>query len=413
MNGIRYAFVDFETEVATKKAFSSIPNQFWFGMSTPLQVRYRFDKTSLPSFDAPIRRPSNDSSSSDLDYRTIHVSNLPHNINKPEIESVLSKIGHIHRIKIFQRAVEKKSSVFVTFKSTEKAKSARLFLETHKLPFKEMKESLEVEYPAQDISRNPPSFTLPGQTGGPLTLSKKARKLLAAENRIVYVRSLEPLDYATLKAGLEIIGPCEVYITKVDSPSTAFVEFATPGYCSTALAEKAMGATLPRHKRVDFPNDPNYTEVDLKEFLSSIADIKTVSEPTAEVTTVEFITALGAAKAIVHCRSVAFKGVKILADYTPSVKPEDGIDESVASQEGLDDKLCKDDKYDVDSETISLEVLEKPLKELDIGAPPLEEIIAMDVISLESLTHEIIESNGQDDMEDNGVISLSDLQSQI
>lgn len=37
---------------------------------------------------------------------------------------------------------------------------------------------------------------------------------------------------------------------------------------------------------------------------------------------VEFVTAVGAAKGIVHCRSVKFRGeFYIDADYSPSVKP--------------------------------------------------------------------------------------------
>jgi hypothetical protein len=43
-------------------------------MTSPLQVRYRYDKNAIPSFD---QAPSNE-----LDVRTIHIQNLPHNINK-------------------------------------------------------------------------------------------------------------------------------------------------------------------------------------------------------------------------------------------------------------------------------------------------------------------------------------------
>jgi hypothetical protein len=73
-NGIRYCFVDFDSLYDTQKAYQQIPEHFYFGMTSPLQVRYRYDKNAIPSFD---QAPSNE-----LDVRTIHIQNLPHNINK-------------------------------------------------------------------------------------------------------------------------------------------------------------------------------------------------------------------------------------------------------------------------------------------------------------------------------------------
>lgn len=107
------------------------------------------------------------------------------------------------------------------------------------LVFKEMNEPLEVEYPAQDVSRHPPVFAT--EPGSVPTLSKKARKLLAASNTIAYARSQEyPLDHIQLQKELSIHGPNLVYITKTGIPSTAFIKFQTPKACAEALGAKVI-----------------------------------------------------------------------------------------------------------------------------------------------------------------------------
>ncbi|KAJ3271682.1 hypothetical protein HDV01_006461 [Terramyces sp. JEL0728] len=322
-NGIKYAFIDYELTSSVNQAFQGIPEKCWFDLSTPLQVRLRYDKSNQPSFDTPERRNSFDSTSSEaLDYKSIHIYNVPHNINKPEIENVLSTAGQIVRIKIYQRSIEKKASVFVAFKTAGQAKNATQYLNEHNLIFNEMKEPLQVEYPAQDITHRPPTFATTLQSS---TLSKKARKQLAAENCIVYVRSMEPLIPNILQEGMSIHGNCSVFITKTDSPSTAFIRFDTPQACAAALAEKTMGATLPRHKRVDMPVT-DYSDELLYKYFENFAEIKQITRENTvatNITTIEFLTALGAAKAIVKLRSSGIDNQIVFADYTPSAKIEE------------------------------------------------------------------------------------------
>ncbi|KAJ3350691.1 hypothetical protein HDU91_006213 [Kappamyces sp. JEL0680] len=253
----------------------------------------------------------NDSASSIL-------SHLP---KQPEIEQILSQVAPIFRIKIFQRAAEKKSSVFVTFKSPDKARLAAAFMKQNNLIFKDMKEPLDVEYPTQDISRNPPVFE--SDPNALPSLSKKARKQLAAANCIAYARSQEPIVVPDLVNALSIHGPCVAFLIKSGSPSTAFVKFDNPQACAAALAAKTAGVTLPRHKRVDIPLlvEEDY----LRKYLAGVGDIKaiTVAE---NITTVEFLTALGAAQAIVRFQTVPFQGSLCHVDYSPSLKVEEGSD---------------------------------------------------------------------------------------
>ena len=230
--------------------------------------------------------------------------------------------GHLNRIKIFQKAPEKCSSVFITFKSVFEAQRAATYLQRDDVAvFAGMTEKIFVEYPTQDISRNPPVFISTNSVG----LSKKARKQMAAENKIAYCRSPEPFTVDYLKSQLAVHGPCEVYITKSDAPWTAFVVFSTPAQCAAALAAKTMGCNLPRHKRVDFQIG-GHTEKELLTYLSPIGEFKNVSLE-HNTCMIEFLTALGAAKAIVHTKTVPFFGQQLVADYSPSANKEGQLSE--------------------------------------------------------------------------------------
>lgn len=88
-NGIKYSFIDYESTYSVQEAYSKIPKERYLGMKDALQVRLRFDKTSKPSFDDGSFRSSSTTLSmsegrvpDQQDKRTIHLSNLPHNINK-------------------------------------------------------------------------------------------------------------------------------------------------------------------------------------------------------------------------------------------------------------------------------------------------------------------------------------------
>jgi hypothetical protein len=228
----------------------------------------------------------------------------------------LSQIAFVQRVKIFQRASEKKSSVFVSFRTPEMAQKAVHFLNVNPLVFKDMTQPLEVEYPTQDISKHPPIFA----NAPPAGLSKKARKQLAAENRIAYIRSAEPMDPQDYEEQLSIHGSVKVYPVKTVPPCTAFAVFDTPKACSEALQQKTMGCNLPRHKRVDFVLD-GISEHDVLHFVHSIADVKQTNLEN-NILTVEFLTALGSAKAIVKTKTDKIGGKYIQADYSPSIKPE-------------------------------------------------------------------------------------------
>jgi hypothetical protein len=73
-------------------------------------------------------------------------------------------------------------------------------------------------------------------------------------------------------------------------------------------------------------NLPNVvcTLQDLKRFFEGVAEVKQiVLAHDDEPCMVEFVTAVGAAKAIVYSRENAFLGHVIEADYAPSIKEED------------------------------------------------------------------------------------------
>ncbi len=80
-NGIKYAFIDFENVNTVQEAFNAIQKKRFFGMNEPLQVRLRFDKMAKPFFEYQ-RRASIGDATVEVDRKSIHLSNLPHNINK-------------------------------------------------------------------------------------------------------------------------------------------------------------------------------------------------------------------------------------------------------------------------------------------------------------------------------------------
>ena len=82
-----------------------------------------------------------------------------------------------------------------------------------------------------------------------------------------------------------------------------------------------MGCNLPRHKRVDF-QIANHSEKDLLTFLATIGEFKNVTMGEENICTVEFLTALGAARAIVHTKTNLFFGQRLVADYSPSTSKE-------------------------------------------------------------------------------------------
>jgi hypothetical protein len=260
----------------------------------------------------------------------------------------LAQIGCVQRIKIFQRSVEKKSSVFVTFRAPEVCQKAVHYLKLNPLLFKDMKEPLDVEYPTQDISKNPPAFA----TAAPVGLSKKARKQLAAENRIAYIRSNDDMDPILYQKELSFHGPVQVHMIKRVPPCTAFAVFDTPKACSEALQQKTMGCNLPRHKRVDFVLQ-GVSEEEVLHFLSGIDIKQTTSQE--NLLTVEFWTALGAAKAIVKTKMIKVaERIFVSADYSPSIKPESEPTEShIGDDDGDNSKQGTEDGFK-ENETISM-----------------------------------------------------------
>lgn len=399
-HGTRYAYIDFEDSLSIGSTVERLRTAILFDMHEPLQVRARYDRHATPYI-------TNDASHGD-DYKTIHILNCPHNINKVfiflnkiELEQLLEQMGEIKRIKIFQRALEKKASAFISFRTADFAKRARLHLiQQGSAVFRESDEVAVVEYPTTEESKHKHATILTDaqcETELVGTLSKKARKLAASENRIVYIRQVEmPVD--ELKDALRVHGPLRAFhllpprappagvkisetksdatdsqldsaqekgnrskdteavadaptgdqvslrseeshiqssgsnVTIVNDISqsseqeilkpTAFAVFETPSSAAQAIANKTGGCTLPRHKRVDLPLQSSATTSEIRTYLQSTAEIKQIILD-EKFFMVEFVTAVGAAKGIVHCRSTPFKGSVIPADYSPSIQPQD------------------------------------------------------------------------------------------
>jgi hypothetical protein len=152
------------------------------------------------------------------------------------------------------------------------------------------------------------------------------------------------MDPEKVQLALSIHGAVKIHVIKTIEPCTAFAVFETPKACAEALQQKTMGCNLPRHKRVDFVLN-GLAEQQVKEFVEPLADIKQFST-TDGILTIEFLTALGAAKAIVKTKTHMICGTFIQADYSPSIKPDSEITES------RDGEHCHDDLGHSDSEIV-------------------------------------------------------------
>eukprot|EP00842_Homolaphlyctis_polyrhiza_P006987 jgi/Hompol1/878/HPOL_005444-RA len=280
---------------------------------------------------------------------TLHISNCPQSIQKSELEAILCLVSDVKRFRIHQRPVERRVSAYITFKSPDAARKALSTLGSLRPPvLHNLAEMLSIEFPAKEIPRQ---FNSPDTTWRRCDTnqdterrellppgSKKSKKTATAENRIVYVRQVAA-NVTTLEMLKETFGAASASIQschllhKPDASmlSSAFVVFDMPATASSAIATKLAGCTLPRHKRVDLPRVPlSITVSDVCTYLCSAGDIKQILLPQeyeSEVPTVmvEFQSAMGAAKAIVHCREniPAFGRDYILADYSPSNKKDD------------------------------------------------------------------------------------------
>lgn len=271
-----------------------------------------------------------------------------------ELETLVGPVCEIKRIKIFQRAIEKKASAFLTFKTAEMAKRVMAYLKQRgDALFADdgtgtSNKGIGLEYPARvgsmvqnqvihvpaDAQWESSATTTTSQLVEPTgTLSKKARKLAAAENRIVYIRNLEisTHELTALMATHGLVKSMHL-VVKPDQTKTCFIQFGTSQGAGAAIASKSGGCTLPRHKRVVLPMSPSLraTSQQLRQYFERVAEIKQIQITDSEDTEggvvymVEFVTAVGAAKAIVHAREHPFGSVGcIMADYAPSVNREE------------------------------------------------------------------------------------------
>lgn len=344
-------------------------------------------------------------------------------------------MAEIKRIKIFQRPSEKKASAFISFRNADNAKRAMLFLRQQPPGFfKEAlanspedgaglkNELINIEYPVSETNKLHQALLSvplePSKTCGEIvgTLSKKARKLAAAENRIVYIRQVEtdsenirnvlskfgviknllllpPRNRyiqqtcdANLGTRFENLGLCDDiesssdgtvkatynhkqhhqlqtpssspvhttslndFDTSISTPKpayTAFIVFEKASDAASAILDKAAGCTLPRHKRfinsnfsIDLPMPYPTSSTQIRQYFQNVSEIKQITkDDSSKIIVVEFVTAVGAAKAIVHCRTNKFENFFIIeADYSPSIRPEDiGVVNDL-------DKDCSDTK---------------------------------------------------------------------
>ena len=364
--GTSYAVIDFEAPESVGRVVDAVAATRFFGMSGMMQVRPRFDKFSTPFFDHPVayEKLSAVYPGRRDDYFTLHLPNSPYHVNKVnaniikcDVDRLFVNVSEIKRIKIVQNT-GRSSSVFITFRTSEAAKRLLVYIKnlakTRGYLFKGSTEPPAIEYPTTEASKtqNAPQspspsllrveseeigFVAPGvyRTEQAYSMSKKARKQAAASNRIIYIRDLT-IGKQELSNSLSAFGKISsLHILTHEFASltglptqTAFIEFESSTAASNAISVKSCGGTLPRHKRIDLPGIVADVP-EIQKYFEGVAEIKQIflGDAGNECLCVEFVTAVGAAKAAVHSRTFPFRGSLIEADYSTSIKVEEDNDD--------------------------------------------------------------------------------------
>ncbi|KAJ3385558.1 Protein phosphatase PP2A regulatory subunit B [Lobulomyces angularis] len=140
-----FAFVDFEGSESTMNAVSSLRHQYFFDMDRPLEILHE----KKPVNGRGINNISNGKQEVTdvlLESTTIHVGNIPQNVQRSEVEKLFGKYGDLKRVQIVTRQKENRAFAFICYKNHNSAQNAMNSLRNSKSLHFNMSEPLKMEY---------------------------------------------------------------------------------------------------------------------------------------------------------------------------------------------------------------------------------------------------------------------------
>ncbi|KAJ3194685.1 hypothetical protein HK101_002159, partial [Irineochytrium annulatum] len=390
-----YAYVDYETVGSASKAMDALRNKHFFDMTEPLELRPHFDRNggmesgrseekkseeaekrvqaavavprkSEGKENAPAKAVSIDPKAEPalLDYKTIHIGNVPQSVDKSELEKLFHTFGEIRRIHVVQRPTEKRAFAFVSFKVAQSAREAlNAIKDTRHFG---MNEPLKAEYSRADhrersrtkVTEKPAksaaaaTIATAGVATGSKTVSKanveksKERKERVGRT-VIFVRDVKPEAREDVKAKFVAVGPVKSFhvLPRIDSADHfAIVVFEKSDDASKAVKEKVEAAVFPRQRRLTVQDIPKASsETELKEWFAKVGEVRRVEMVKAEkavaeaaeaatdaanelqTAEVEFVKGDAAILGLLRVVEVTFGEQKLRAAYSPSKK--DGKDE--------------------------------------------------------------------------------------
>ncbi|KAJ1567992.1 hypothetical protein HK405_003998, partial [Cladochytrium tenue] len=152
-----YAYVDYDAPGSASRAIHALRGKLLFDLKEPLELRPHFDR-KVPADDATASPRKKESTALDVkkegkkplaagstakesnvatpvqstervpdetaNRRTLHIANVPHQVDKSELEKLFMPFGDIRRIHVVQRPKERRAFAFISFKTEEAAAKA-------------------------------------------------------------------------------------------------------------------------------------------------------------------------------------------------------------------------------------------------------------------------------------------------
>ncbi|KAJ3054910.1 hypothetical protein HK097_000375, partial [Rhizophlyctis rosea] len=329
-DGRAYAYVDFETVGCAERAQKEVGGRKGvFGVEEGVEVRVRFDRMGRREGDVKDKAKDGEKvdaqkgeqnkdqevqkgdekkeeevkkvddkkkeekkdEKTEVDYRTLHIANVPQHVDKAELTPLFIPHGPIRRLHLVSRPKEKRSFAFVSYRTPDSASKALAFITS--TPVLGMSEPLKAEYSRVEKKNKKDATKSVGKGGRVLVLAKDIGKDGEAGLRE---------KYPSLQKNLPLSGT-----------SQSILVFTTAQDASKLVATRAHSSSFPRHRRI-IVNDGlqgegiTIGESDVREFLSPTGDIRFVTSDTDGKWVVEFTKGDDAVKGLVKLLSTPFGG---------------------------------------------------------------------------------------------------------
>ncbi|KAJ3131739.1 hypothetical protein HK100_006052, partial [Physocladia obscura] len=179
-----YAHIEYEVSGGAAKAIQATHGKTVTASSDPLEVIPDFGGKNIPTGPAAVKTVTEPNSSgnpkqlgsqqqsqptgswrdeaANSDNRTLHIANAPLNVEKTDVEKVFGRNADIRFINVVPRPKEKRSMIFITFKTSTAATKALGIAKTGR--HFSMTEPLKIEFSRAETRNTAPATALNGTT---------------------------------------------------------------------------------------------------------------------------------------------------------------------------------------------------------------------------------------------------------